>query len=430
MHSIAKPATASLAPLIGLACIAACGESPEVGILVNLANLPARTTRIAVKGTLDGRPALADQTELAATGLTRFGIKVPVTARGSLAIDLTVYDSDRCIHGTGALSVNLPTARGTDLSASISAKAPRQCEPLLPCADRTLCTQTKTQNNLLTSVWAISSSDVWAVGLASTALHWDGKTWTPSDSGIPAGLRLRSVWANAPDDVWLVGGNDALTTGQIFHFDGTRWSQSDSGTRYLYSVYGTSKTDIFAVGNSNNAGSVPGEFKRYNAATNLWESIDTGVAQHMYAVWALSPTNVWIAGDQGTLLHYNGTTVSRINLGGTTSALYALSGYLTQNGQSLVLYALGAAGIVVRYDGSSHISNIGTGFSINSVFASSQAVYAVGTNGTTYKSQGVTDSFSGFNTGSDTLYGIHLAPNGIGWVVGDNGFQGYIDTRP
>jgi hypothetical protein len=417
--------------LLGLlAASSGCGSgSTETGILINLANVPARTSRIAVKTTLDGRNGNMDTGEFAASGLTRFGVTVPATATGALNIDLTVYDADHCVQGTTTVMASLPAARGTQVTASVSAKSPRQCEPLLPCADRTLCTQTKAQTNRLWSVWALSNTDVWAVGDSSTVLHWDGKTWTLNNNGIPAGISLSSVWASAPDDVWAVGANTALITGHIFHFDGTSWTQSYMGTRYLNWIHGTSKNDIFVVGVSNAGATVPGDFRRYNATTKGWDFINAGVNRDYFAVWASSPTDVWVGGGNGTLVRFTGTSTMTIPIGATND-IHGVHGYVTQSGQTIV-YAVGLGGLVARYDGSAtpRLTAIGA-LALNGVLASPEAVYVVTSSGTLYKSEGVTDIFTSFSSGFDTLYGISLAPNGIGWVVGGGGFQGYIDTRP
>ena len=406
---------------------ASCGSgSTETGILINLANLPGRTSRIAVKTNLDGKAGTMDTGEFAASGLTRFGVTVPATSTGALNIDLTIYDADHCIQGNTTVMASLPAARGTQVTASISAQSPRKCEPLLPCADRTLCTQAKTQNNRLWSVWAISSTDAWAVGDSSTVLHWDGKTWTPNNTGIPGGISLSSVWASAPDDVWAAGGT-TLSLGYIFRFDGTRWNQSYTGSRYLNWIHGTSRNDIFVVGVSNAAGTAPGDFRRFNPNTNGWDFITSPAMKDFFAVWANTPTDVWIGGGSGTFLRYNGTSVVSIPIGATND-LHAVTGYQTQSGQTIV-YGAGLAGLVVRYDGTPHLSGILT-LPLNGIAATPEAVYVSTTNGTIYKSDGVTDIFTSFRSGTDTLYGLSLAQNGIGWIVGDAGFQGYIDTRP
>ena len=412
----------------GLLGLAGCGSgSSELGILINLANTPMRINRIAVTTTLDGKPGMMDQAEIPATGLTRFGVTVPSTASGTLNVDLKIYDVDRCTQGRAQVMASLPAARGTQVTATIAQQSPRQCEPLLPCADRTLCTQTKAQTNRLWSVWAIAHTDVWAVGDSSTALHWDGSAWSLKNDGIPAGISLSGVWASGPNDVWAGGANPNLSTGHIYRYDGTTWKQSHSGPRYINWIHGTSKDDIFAVGTTNAAGTVPGEFRRWNSATSTWDSLNSGVNRDLFAVFAFSPTDVWIAGGVGTLLRYNGTSVNPITVGATND-LQSVHGYVTSSGQTIV-YAVGKAGIVVRYDGSPRVTTIGA-MANNAVLATPEAVHVLSGGGTIYKSPGITDIFTAFTAGSDILYGAHQAGNGIAWIVGNTGFTGYLDTRP
>jgi hypothetical protein len=383
--------------------------------------------RIAVTTSLNGKPGMLDQTEIAATGLTRFGLAVPSSVNGSLNIDLKVYDVDRCTQGTSQVMASLPAARGTQVTASITAQSPRRCEPLLPCADRTLCIHNKTQSNKLWSVWAISHSDAWAVGENSTILHWDGTAWSLKSDGVPAGVAFSGVWASGPADVWAVGGNAIASSGSIYRFDGTTWKQTHSGPRYINWIHGSSKDDIYAVGTVSVTPSLPGAFLRWNSAASTWDIINGSPSRDLFSVWANSSTEVWVAGGVGTLFRYTGTSINPVTVGATND-LQAVHGYVTSSGQTIV-YAAGKAGIVVRYDGSPRVTTVGT-MSHSSVLATADAVYIASGGGTIYKSPGVTDVFTSFNAGTDTLLGINQVPNGIAWVVGTNGFTGYLDTRP
>ena len=67
------------------------------------------------------------------------------------------------------------------------------------------------QGNPLWSVWGSASTDVWAVGLGGTILHWDGSAWSPVASGTVNSLT--SVRGSASNDVWAVG------DGTILHRD-------------------------------------------------------------------------------------------------------------------------------------------------------------------------------------------------------------------
>ncbi|MFN8421997.1 MAG: hypothetical protein U0470_00960 [Anaerolineae bacterium] len=77
----------------------------------------------------------------------------------------------------------------------------------------------------LNVIWMPSATEGWAVG--TTAVHFDGKTWT--EWPLPAGLGAGRVAGTAPNDVWAIGGygpNLGLEDDHrwILHFDGTGWS--------------------------------------------------------------------------------------------------------------------------------------------------------------------------------------------------------------
>lgn len=89
----------------------------------------------------------------------------------------------------------------------------------------------------ITSLAAISPSDIWGVGMGFTALsstqtplivHWDGSNWDVATTPVQRGteLQLHSVAAVSPNDVWAVGElNDHRALHPLVeHWDGKRWS--------------------------------------------------------------------------------------------------------------------------------------------------------------------------------------------------------------
>jgi len=107
--------------------------------------------------------------------------------------------------------------------------------------------------SVLFGVWGAGPNDVWAVGgdplgagERDLIVHYDGSTWSTVTLADPPGVALFKVWGAAADDVWAVG-----QRGVILHFDGRAWSASDSGvTTDLFTVTGASATDVWAVGGS------------------------------------------------------------------------------------------------------------------------------------------------------------------------------------
>ncbi|MCP4716429.1 MAG: WD40 repeat domain-containing protein, partial [Deltaproteobacteria bacterium] len=75
-----------------------------------------------------------------------------------------------------------------------------------------------------------------------TILKSDGGVWKPMASGSTSDLF--SVWGSSATDLFAVGAD-----GTILHGDGSVWVPMESGTTAdLRGIYGSSKTDIVIVG--------------------------------------------------------------------------------------------------------------------------------------------------------------------------------------
>ena len=116
-------------------------------------------------------------------------------------------------------------------------------------------------NSVLAGVAATGTKDVWAVGYQSPASgpystlveHWNGTAWKIVPSGTFTGL-LTSVAAVAPDDVWAVGSTDYVGGGLIMHWDGKTWKQTILNKQvYFRAVTAISKSDVWAVGQLTNS---------------------------------------------------------------------------------------------------------------------------------------------------------------------------------
>ena len=82
--------------------------------------------------------------------------------------------------------------------------------------------------------------------------------------------------------------------------DGSVWWPMDTGTTNLLNgVWGSSATDVFAVGDN-------GAIMHYDGTT--WSTMSSGTTNDLNAVWGNSATDVFAVGDNGTIVHYDGTT--------------------------------------------------------------------------------------------------------------------------
>jgi len=144
----------------------------------------------------------------------------------------------------------------------------------------------------INDLWGTSSTDVYAVGDSGTVLHYNGSIWSPMNTGTTADLN--SLWATASSDVFAVS-----STGTIMHHDGSAWDSTSSPIE-LYGVWGSSPTDVFAVG--RRAGGYWGVL-HYDGIS--WTEMTTPPSTHyLWGVWGSSSSDVFAVGQWAYVLHY------------------------------------------------------------------------------------------------------------------------------
>jgi hypothetical protein len=115
-------------------------------------------------------------------------------------------------------------------------------------------------------------------------------SWTVD---VPPVYPLTDVWGTSSSDVYAVGYG-----GTILHYDGAGWSEMTSGTSAaLRGVWGTSSSDVYAVGNS-------GTILHFDGTS--WSEMTSGTSATMSAVWGTSPSDIFAVGS-ATILHFDGT---------------------------------------------------------------------------------------------------------------------------
>ena len=141
------------------------------------------------------------------------------------------------------------------------------------------------------------------VGCANSAPEWESG-WSTAVSGGDD-YTLYGVWGTSPTNVYAVGVDDRSERGVILHYKGGKWSATKVGTveSFLEGVWGTSSSDVFAVGGHNTILHYDGT--AWSAMTSASSDDDD-----LYAVWGTSPSDVFCVGRQGTIQHYDGNTWS------------------------------------------------------------------------------------------------------------------------
>jgi hypothetical protein len=79
------------------------------------------------------------------------------------------------------------------------------------------------------------------------------------------------------------------------------WSTPAPQGNPLYSIWGSSSSDVWAVGES-------GAIVHWNG--KVWSQVPSGVAGALRSVWAASPSDAWTVGDDAAVLHWNGSAWS------------------------------------------------------------------------------------------------------------------------
>lgn len=167
-------------------------------------------------------------------------------------------------------------------------------------------------NDQLYGVAALSSSRVWTVGFSiqqngppqTLTERWDGVQWSVvSSPNRIGGASLSSVAAISPTDIWAVGTDvsGALTE----HWDGTQWSfvtNPNQGTvHFLSGVAALSTSDVWAVGQYLTvSGTLDTLTERWNGAT--WSIIPspnaTSQGNDLLGVAVVAAKDVWAVGNQ------------------------------------------------------------------------------------------------------------------------------------
>jgi len=205
----------------------------------------------------------------------------------------------------------------------------------------------------LMSVWGPSASEVYAVGgqpspSVGTILRFDGEGW--ASEALPPDTAMLNWVYGVEGLVFTVGMDGTILTHEL-GTDGP-WTPEPSGTdRVLWGVWGASLAELWAVG-GDGFSDAPLLLRR-DGATASWASVELpelGVeAKGLFKVWGTAADDVWIVGDIGATLHYDGSewtahptagNIDIISLWGSAS-----EGIVAVGGRS--------SGRIARFDGAS-----------------------------------------------------------------------------
>lgn len=311
--------------------------------------------------------------------------------------------------------------RGIVLSLAVLAGGCPPADPGVPQADWNLVLS-ELPGGLL-SVSGTASEDVYVVGAdpgdGPGVYHYDGSTWNKLNTFAGGGL----WWISdrlVGDSFFMVGdGGLAL---RYRPATGAFETLVTPGVETLFGVWGTSPSNVFAVGGDSNNPDASGVIWHFDGTT--WTAQDTAAINPdgiplLFKVWGRSDNEIYAVGTRGTILRYDGTSWSQL-ASPTTRTLFTVHG----NDDVVVACGGSQSGVIVESTGGAFADVSPAGVvQMNGAFASSGTVLTVGREGgVAFRSP---SGWAGEETGLnlDLVLDYHAAwvdPDGGIWAVGGN----------
>jgi hypothetical protein len=171
----------------------------------------------------------------------------------------------------------------------------------------TWCVEASGVTVQLSSVWAATASDVFAVGDGGTILRRTNDSWTAMTSGTSR--KLRGVWGTSSSDVWAVG-----VQGTILHFDGAAWSPATAPTMTTdqAAVWGSSSSEVFFAGQG---------VVLHLDGSDITSNSSSG---SLLSLSGTAPEDAWAVGESAGVRHFDGEKWSSKNPGTGASSFYAV----------------------------------------------------------------------------------------------------------
>jgi antitoxin component YwqK of YwqJK toxin-antitoxin module len=181
-----------------------------------------------------------------------------------------------------------------------------------------------------TTLFGLGPDDLWAAGCGGNLAHWDGTSWSKVPIDIPpehAGTCL-ALGGVATDDLW------GVAHGGVFRWNGREWRRepldpalfatTSTDRAQPRAVWAAARDDVWIVGGASDVDApllLHFDGKRWTRIAIPPESVPVRLLNArlrderprvLYAVWGRGPRDIWVAGERGLVMHYNGTAWLRV----------------------------------------------------------------------------------------------------------------------
>ncbi|HEY0255209.1 MAG TPA: hypothetical protein VGC41_26960 [Kofleriaceae bacterium] len=273
----------------------------------------------------------------------------------------------------------------------------------------------------LLSVWGSSAADIYVVGgdrkdgTGPIVDHFDGTSWTALNTGVQ-GVDLWWVFGFANGPVFMSGSDGTILEYQ----NGTFTKLPTPGNLIVFGLWGASPTDMWAVGGQASGGGFAWHYDGTTWTPNTQVPPAISGQGTIWKVGGRASNDIWMGCTGGTMLHWDGTTLSSENLG-VDGSLLSVAG----SSKRFITVGEANGGVIFENDGGGWKSAYQTtnGSFLTGVAVSESDAYAVGQFGTVVHR---TDSWSpekGVTT--QNLHGAFIDSAGGVWAAG-----GQFDSNP
>jgi hypothetical protein len=344
---------------------------------------------------------------------------------GFAANDVYVVGVGTVQHWDGHAFSTVPGIRGVSVSGSASNDVWIAAFDGLQHFDGTSWSRIpELEGRDVTAVTAPARNDVWVAAAHNGVVdieHFDGSAWTVRfQITDTTNTNVWGIGSGASNDVWVVGTawESGTPRGYLLHFDGTGFTQASIAPTSIFRMRSIPGRGDFAVGMNGGilqlVPSGPGWFDLRSSPTNTLAS-----------VWGSSPTDVWAVGEGGAVLHFNGTDVASVNVP-TQANLTDVWG----SGPDDVWF-VGDGGTALHFDGTA-VTRVptGTASDLLAVFAAGpDDAWLGGDGGTVLHWDGAAltpVAVAGATASTDEILDLHgLAPGDV-WLSGETSAGGFV----
>lgn len=245
-----------------------------------------------------------------------------------------------------------------------------------------------------------------------------GDEWQVVERDLPGALL--SVWGTSATDVWAVGGDAGDGMGpMVIHFDGAGWTRHETGQiGDLWWVFGFEGGPIYL-------GGAGGTILRYAGGT--FTRMTTPGTDTVFGIWGSSPTDLWAVG--GATGGSRGAFAWRLQgeewivADGFPTALADTDAMWKVYGRGPNdVWLVGTNGKVVHWDGAAFAQQTVGGESLFTVHANGERFVAVGGFGTGLILENDGTGWADVSpSGGFPMVGVCLDADGGGYAVGQFG---------